>query len=145
MVECGCFFYADILLSKIPLTYHLFLSLNRYLAICRPLDLPRRHSKMTRALWALLLIWIISVTFSLPWLYYNKVSDFFTKNGRHLFFSQFPIMILSKLSHVTMKSVSFIFGNVSSVQKWFLIVLHISDSQMSHTQRTLMSNFLSAL
>ena len=85
MVECGCFFYADISLSKIPLTYHLFLSLNRYLAICRPLDLPRRHSKMTRALWALLLIWIISVTFSLPWLYYNKVSDFFTENGRHLF------------------------------------------------------------
>ena len=29
---------------------------------------------MTRALWVLLLVWIISVTFSLPWLYYNKVS-----------------------------------------------------------------------
>ena len=44
------------------------------MAICRPLTVPRRLSKMARAGWALLAIWISSVLFSLPWLYYNKVS-----------------------------------------------------------------------
>ena len=29
---------------------------------------------MTRAAWALSAIWIASVSFSLPWIYYNKVS-----------------------------------------------------------------------
>ena len=46
----------------------------RYMAICRPLTVPfRRLSKMSRAPWALVAIWISSVLFSLPWLYYNKV------------------------------------------------------------------------
>lgn len=46
----------------------------RYMAICRPLTVPfRRLSKMSRATWALVAIWISSVLFSLPWLYYNKV------------------------------------------------------------------------
>lgn len=46
----------------------------RYMAICRPLTVPfRRLSKMSRASWALVAIWISSVLFSLPWLYYNKV------------------------------------------------------------------------
>lgn len=49
-------------------------TVERYLAICRPLAMPRRHSKMTRAVWALLAIWVASVTFSLPWLFYNKVN-----------------------------------------------------------------------
>ena len=43
------------------------------MAICRPLTVPRRLSKMARAGWALVAIWISSVLFSLPWLYYNKV------------------------------------------------------------------------
>lgn len=44
------------------------------MAICRPLTVPRRLSKMARAGWALVAIWISSVLFSLPWLYYNKVN-----------------------------------------------------------------------
>ena len=39
---------------------------------------------MTRALWVLLLVWIISVTFSLPWLYYNKVSIDVTMLHMHI-------------------------------------------------------------
>ena len=46
------------------------------MAICRPLTVPRRLSKMARAGWALLAIWLSSVLFSLPWLYYNKVSTY---------------------------------------------------------------------
>ena len=49
----------------------------RYLAICRPFAIPRRHSKMTRAAWALSAIWIASVSFSLPWIYYNKVIHYY--------------------------------------------------------------------
>jgi len=51
-------------------------TVERYMAICRPLTVPRRLSKMARAGWALLAIWISSVLFSLPWLYYNKVSTY---------------------------------------------------------------------
>lgn len=47
------------------------------MAICRPLTVPRRLSKMARAGWALVAIWICSVLFSLPWLYYNKVRVFY--------------------------------------------------------------------
>ena len=46
----------------------------RYLAICRPLAFPRRFSKMSRAILALLAIWIASISFSLPWLFFNKVN-----------------------------------------------------------------------
>ncbi len=51
----------------------IFALIFRYMAICRPLTVPRRLSKMARASWALVAIWISSVIFSLPWLYYNKV------------------------------------------------------------------------
>ena len=64
------------------------------MAICRPLTVPRRLSKMARAGWALLAIWLSSVLFSLPWLYYNKVSTYnykafrkVTKEEPNLFYS----------------------------------------------------------
>lgn len=45
----------------------------RYTAICHPLELSRR-SKLARARRAAIAIWIISVSFSIPWIFYNKVN-----------------------------------------------------------------------
>ena len=48
-------------------------TIERYLAICHPLNIPRK-SKMTRAVRTVFVIWIVSVVFSLPWIFYNKVN-----------------------------------------------------------------------
>ena len=48
-------------------------TVERYLAICHPLSIPRK-SKMVRAIRVIAVVWISSVSFSIPWIFYNKVS-----------------------------------------------------------------------
>ena len=71
-------FHATILYSAKSLNqkrlYHCFLfSFFRYVAICHPLKVSECLSKMARAGIVIFGIWISSVLFSLPWIYYNKV------------------------------------------------------------------------
>ena len=47
-------------------------TVERYLAICHPLSIPRK-SKMGRAIRVIAVVWISSVSFSIPWIFYNKV------------------------------------------------------------------------
>lgn len=49
-------------------------TVERYLAICHPLSIPRK-SKMSRAIRVIAVVWISSVSFSIPWIFYNKVSQ----------------------------------------------------------------------
>ena len=54
-------------------------TVERYLAICHPLSIPRK-SKMVRAIRVIAVVWISSVSFSIPWIFYNKVGRLISLN-----------------------------------------------------------------
>ena len=89
------------------------------MAICRPLTVPRRLSKMARAGWALLAIWISSVLFSLPWLYYNKVSTYNYKAFRKATKEEpdLKVFFFSSCQHVEINQNSKIHTTFSSTLK----------------------------